>query len=73
MAIARALANRPRVILADEPTGNLDSQTGRMIFDLLHSLARSETTTILAVTHDVAIAGQTDRIFHLEDGRLKAS
>jgi putative ABC transport system ATP-binding protein len=70
VAIARALANRPSVILADEPTGNLDSETGRMIFDLLHSLARAQNTTILVVTHDLAIAGKTDRAFRLNDGRL---
>ena len=70
VAIARALANRPKLILADEPTGNLDSQTGKMIFDLLHSLAKSEQTTILAVTHDLTIAGKTDRAFTLHDGQL---
>ncbi len=70
VAIARALANKPQVILADEPTGNLDSQTGKMIFDLLHSLARTESTTIIAVTHDLTIAGKTDVTFKLEDGKL---
>ncbi len=68
VSIARALANNPSLILADEPTGNLDSQTGEMIFDLLHSLARSENTTIIAVTHDLEIAGKTDRTFMLQDG-----
>ena len=68
VSIARALANKPSLILADEPTGNLDSQTGEMIFDLLHSLARSENTTIIAVTHDLEIAGKTDRTFNLQDG-----
>ena len=70
VAIARALANKPEVILADEPTGNLDSQTGKMIFDLLHSLSRSEGTTIIAVTHDLSIAGRTDMTFKLQDGKL---
>jgi putative ABC transport system ATP-binding protein len=70
VAIARAMANRPSVILADEPTGNLDSETGRMIFDLLHSLARTQNTTILAVTHDMGIAGKTDVTFRLSDGKL---
>jgi putative ABC transport system ATP-binding protein len=70
VAIARALANKPHVILADEPTGNLDSQTGKMIFDLLHDLSRSEGTTIIAVTHDLAIAGKTDMTFRLQDGKL---
>lgn len=70
VAIARALANKPKLILADEPTGNLDSATGKMIFDLLHDLSRSENTTILVVTHDLEIAGKTDRTFKLEDGKL---
>jgi len=70
VAIARALANKPKLILADEPTGNLDEQTGKMIFDLLHSLSRSENTTIVAVTHDLSIAGRTDVTFRLADGRL---
>ena len=70
VAIARALANRPGLILADEPTGNLDSKTGTVIFSLLHGLARSENTTIVAVTHDLRIAGNTDLTFELEDGRL---
>jgi putative ABC transport system ATP-binding protein len=70
VAIARALANKPQLILADEPTGNLDSATGKMIFDLLHGLTRSENTTILVVTHDLDIAGKTDRTFTLEDGAL---
>lgn len=70
VSIARALANKPSLILADEPTGNLDSQTGEMIFDLLHSLAKSENTTIIAVTHDLEIAGKTDRTFNLQDGKM---
>jgi putative ABC transport system ATP-binding protein len=70
VAIARALANRPKLILADEPTGNLDTQTGKVIFDLLHSLSRTEDTTIIAVTHDLSIAGKTDTVFRLNDGKL---
>ncbi|HSW98949.1 MAG TPA: ABC transporter ATP-binding protein [Candidatus Saccharimonadales bacterium] len=70
VAIARALANKPKLILADEPTGNLDEQTGKMIFQLLHSLSRSENTTIIAVTHDLSIAGKTDVTFRLQDGKL---
>jgi putative ABC transport system ATP-binding protein len=70
VSIARALANRPAIILADEPTGNLDSETGKKIFDLLHRLSRSENTTILAVTHDLEIAGKTDRTFTLKDGKI---
>jgi putative ABC transport system ATP-binding protein len=71
VAIARALANKPKLILADEPTGNLDSQTGKMIFDLLHGLAKSENTTIIVVTHDLEIAGKTDKTFRLQDGKLQ--
>ncbi len=70
VAIARALANKPKLILADEPTGNLDSQTGEHIFGLLHSLTRSEKVTIVAVTHDLSIAGKTDKTFKLVDGIL---
>jgi putative ABC transport system ATP-binding protein len=70
VAIARALANKPSLILADEPTGNLDSKTGKMIFDLLHGLARSENTTVIAVTHDLSIAGKSDVTFRLQDGTL---
>lgn len=70
VAIARALANRPKLILADEPTGNLDSQTGKLIVDLLHHLAASEHTTIIAVTHDAEIARQTKQVFRLQDGQL---
>lgn len=70
VSIARALANKPKLILADEPTGNLDSQTGKMVFDLLHNLARSENTTIITVTHDLSIAGKTDKTFQLQDGTL---
>jgi len=71
VAIARALANKPKLILADEPTGNLDSQTGKIIVDLLKNLARSENTTIIAVTHDKAIASQAKMIFRLQDGKLE--
>src|ERR1017187_2109004 len=70
VAIARALANQPKLVLADEPTGNLDSQTGKMIFDLLHDLSRKENTTIIIVTHDLSIAGQTDETFQLQDGKM---
>jgi putative ABC transport system ATP-binding protein len=70
VAIARALANKPSIILADEPTGNLDSKTGRVIVSLLRGLARSEDTTILAVTHDLRIAQSTDMTFEMEDGKL---
>jgi len=70
VSIARALANEPALLLADEPTGNLDSATGEMIFDLLHKLSRSEGMTIVVVTHDLDIAGKTDSTYQLQDGRL---
>jgi putative ABC transport system ATP-binding protein len=70
VAIARALANRPCLVLADEPTGNLDHDTGAMIVELLHELARSERTTILAVTHDLEVASAADATFRLHDGRF---
>lgn len=70
VAIARALANKPKLILADEPTGNLDSATGKIIIDLLKNLAKTENTTIVAVTHDEGIAKQAALTFTLRDGRL---
>lgn len=70
VSIARALANEPAYILADEPTGNLDSATGKKIFDLLHGLSRNQNTTIIVVTHDLDIAGKTDKTFTLVDGKI---
>jgi thiamine transport system ATP-binding protein len=72
VSIARALANKPSIILADEPTGNLDSETGKKIFELLHHLSKRENTTIIVVTHDMEIAGKTDRTFQIRDGKLVA-
>ncbi len=70
VAIARALANRPKLILADEPTGNLDSKTGELIFKLLHNLARNQKVTVVAVTHDLSIAGKCDMVLTIKDGQL---
>lgn len=70
VSIARALANKPKLILADEPTGNLDSATGKIIITLLKNLAKKENTTIIAVTHDEGIAGESEIVFRLKDGRL---
>lgn len=70
VAIARSLANHPQLILADEPTGNLDSATGKLIIDLLKNLAKKEKTTIIAVTHDIGIANQAEIVFKLQDGKL---
>ncbi|MCB9978457.1 MAG: ABC transporter ATP-binding protein [Rhodospirillales bacterium] len=69
-AIARALANAPAVILADEPTGNLDTKNGRIVHDIFKGLARNQNTAIVMVTHDQALAATTDRQIHLVDGTL---
>lgn len=70
VAIARALINQPAVLLADEPTGNLDRTTGRRILDFLDQVRSSERTTIVMVTHDPSIAERADRVVTLEDGRV---
>ncbi|MBI5405159.1 MAG: ABC transporter ATP-binding protein [Candidatus Kerfeldbacteria bacterium] len=70
VAIARSLANHPKLVLADEPTGNLDSQTSKTIIALLQHLAATSKTTILTVTHDQDIARLADVVFRLHDGRL---
>ncbi len=70
VAIARALANDPLLILADEPTGNLDSKTGAAVVEILKQLARNKQKTVIIVTHDQKIADQTDKIFRIEDGKL---
>jgi len=69
-AIARALARSPRVVLADEPTGNLDSKSGEMVIDLLGSLHRDLDITLILVTHDHWVAERADRVLRLDDGRL---
>ena len=71
VAIARALVNRPGMLFADEPTGNLDSRTGGEIIDLLLGLARENNTTLLAVTHDTNLASRGDRVLHIRDGALE--
>src|SRR3989344_980415 len=70
VAIARALANNPEVILADEPTGNLDSKTGIEILGLLKKLNKEERKTLIIVTHDEKISKEADRIAYLEDGKV---
>jgi putative ABC transport system ATP-binding protein len=69
VAIARAIVGNPRILLADEPTGNLDSQMGDEIMEILMSLSRDEETTVVMVTHDPRQAGKTERIVRLFDGR----
>ena len=70
VSIARALANNPKIILADEPTGNLDSNTGRIVVDILKELAREHGCGVVIVTHDNRILDIADRILHLSDGEL---
>ncbi len=70
VAIARALMNRPQVLFADEPTGNLDAQTGRQIMDLLEQIHRDQKQTVLMVTHDRTLAREADRILVLTEGKL---
>jgi len=71
VAIARALLNTPPLLLADEPTGNLDSRTGEEIIALLERLRQEQGVTIVLVTHDVAIAQRADRVVHMRDGQVK--
>lgn len=71
VAIARAFAGDPVVLFADEPTGNLDSQTGQSIIDLLFRLNRDQGTTLVLVTHDEALAQRCQRRFYLQDGKLE--
>ncbi len=73
VSIARALMNRPRLILADEPTGNLDSENTHKIFELLDTLNREENLAIVLVTHDPKLAEKTHRHIYLEDGQVKLS
>ena len=68
VAIARALINEPKVIFADEPTGNLDTETGRMIVDLLKSLNKEKDLTIVMVTHDDDLAKEADKLIKIKDG-----
>lgn len=70
VAIARALINSPKIILADEPTGNLDSQTGKVILDLLSSLNIKDKITVIIVTHDKEIARKTKKQIRLKDGEI---
>jgi putative ABC transport system ATP-binding protein len=72
VAVARAFACRPPILLADEPTGNLDSATGSQVIDLLLSLHRDQGTTLVLVTHDHALAASMQRVVALRDGRLES-
>jgi lipoprotein-releasing system ATP-binding protein len=72
VAVARALVTSPRVLLADEPTGNLDRKTGEEVFALLRLFNRERGVALVLVTHNEALSRQADRILRLEDGRLAA-
>jgi len=71
VAIARAFVTRPKLLFADEPTGNLDAATGQQVIDLLFELNRESGTTLLLVTHDEAVTGRCDRVLRLAAGRLE--
>jgi putative ABC transport system ATP-binding protein len=71
VAIARSLINNPAIILADEPTGNLDTKTGKGVFGLLKLLSNKYRRTIIFVTHNPELAKETDRIIHIKDGRIE--
>jgi len=71
VAIARALAAGARILLADEPTGNLDQETGAQIVDLLFGLQREENATLVLVTHDPSLANRCSRVIHMADGRIQ--
>ncbi len=70
IAIARALANRPSILFADEPTGNLDGKSGREVMSLLKYVSKELGVTLILVTHDLGVAEQADRILTLEDGKI---
>jgi len=72
VAIARALVNHPKIIFADEPTGNLDSQTGQAIMQLLETLHKEHGLTILMVTHDLELSKTADRVLRMQDGEIVA-
>ena len=73
VALARAFVSKPALILADEPTGNLDQETGQMVMDLLFRLQREQGTTLVLITHDPELARRCRRTLHMSDGRLVSS
>ena len=72
VAVARAFVGRPRLMLADEPTGNLDGATGKQVMDLLFEVARADNTTLVLITHDMGLAERCDRVLRIADGLLVA-
>ncbi|MBI1976807.1 MAG: ABC transporter ATP-binding protein [Candidatus Omnitrophica bacterium] len=73
VVLARALVNGPKVLLCDEPTGNLDSKTGSCVKDLLWDLARKEKQTVVIVSHDAEMTERADRVIHMRDGKIEAT
>ena len=71
VSIARAFANEPKILFADEPTGNLDTDTGEMIEDLIFDLNKALGTTLILVTHDIALAARTNRIIKIKGGKIQ--
>jgi len=71
VAVARALVNNPQILLADEPTGNLDTKNAQALFDLFRELNREEGLTIVVATHNIRLGHSTDRIIHLNDGKIE--
>lgn len=71
VSIARAFANEPKILFADEPTGNLDTETGEMIEDLIFNLNKAQGTTLILVTHDNALAARTHRIIQIKGGKIQ--
>lgn len=71
LSIARAFANEPLILFADEPTGNLDTETGGMIEDLIFNMNKEEGTTLVLVTHDTELAKRTNRIIHIKGGKIQ--
>ncbi|SMD43069.1 putative ABC transport system ATP-binding protein [Aquiflexum balticum DSM 16537] len=71
VSIARAFANEPLILFADEPTGNLDTETGEMIEDLIFNMNKEEGTTLVLVTHDPELAKRTNRIIHIKGGKIQ--
>ena len=70
VALARAFASQPKILLADEPTGNLDGKTGKAVMDLLFQLQKTTGTTLMLVSHDPILANRCDRIITLKDGQV---
>ena len=73
VAIARALANDPPILLADEPTGNLDSRNGGLVIELLRTVHRTRETTVVMVTHDIELAQQSEVVLKMRDGRTEVT